>query len=59
MRLAKPIYNGDYHLFTDNFYTAVETYNELAKCGIKATGTIRKSRKQLPTNFGKSNLPKG
>ena len=47
------------HLYTDNYYTSVGLFKKLSESGVKATGTIRKNRINLPANFGVENLSKG
>jgi len=37
-----------YSLFVDNFYTGVALFEDLAKMGIAATGTLRIDRKGVP-----------
>ena len=59
-RVVKQLCNGlekTYRrLFTDNFYTSVELYQELFELGIYACGTVRANRKNFPKDLVFKNL---
>ena len=56
--LMQPLLDMGYHLFTDNWYTAVPLVEFLSSRNTNIAGTVRASRKFLPAGV-KENLPKG
>ena len=48
MQLCQTFKFQGYSLFVDNFYTGVALFEDLAKIGIAATGTLRIDRKGVP-----------
>ena len=53
-----PLLGQGYHLFTDNWYTAVPLAESLLLEGTNLTGTVRSNRKYLPAGV-KKKLSKG
>ena len=53
-----PLLGQWYHLFTDNWYTAVPLAESLLLEGTNLTGTVRSNRKYLPAGV-KKKLAKG
>ena len=49
-----PLLGQGYHLFTDNWYTAVLLAESLLLEGTNLTGTVRSNRKYLPAVSKKS-----
>ncbi len=48
-----------HHLFTDRFYTSIPLLMALASARTSYTGTINKTRKNLPPSLKKLKLKKG
>ena len=48
-----PLLGQGYHLFTDNWYTAVPLAESLLLEGTNLTGTVCSNRKYLPAGFKK------
>ena len=66
MQLCQTFKFQGYSLFVDNLYTGVALFEDLAKMGIAATGTLRIDRKgvpdgviQLRKTLSASNVPRG
>ena len=47
------------HLYMDNYYTSIPLFSRLLDVSIRATGTIRKNRKNLPEDFKNLQLLRG
>jgi len=45
--------HSGYHLYTDRFYTSYNLAEELLKCGVHLTGTIQRSRQNIPPDLKK------
>ena len=58
IELTAPLLGQGYHLFTDNWYTAVPLAESLLLEGTNLTGTVRSNRKYLPPGVKKT-LAKG
>ena len=58
IELMAPLLGQEYHLFTDNWYTAVPLAESLLLEGTNLTGTVRSNRKYLPAGV-KKKLAKG
>lgn len=43
----------------DNYFSGFDCFVKLGKVCIKATGTVKRNRKNLPNNFGKEKLEQG
>ena len=56
--LIEPLIDIGYHLYTDNWYTAVPLAEFLSSRNTNITGTVRENRKFLPAGV-KQKLPKG
>ena len=66
MQLCQNFKFQGYSLYVDNFYTGVALFEDLAKLGIAATGTLRIDRKgvpdivkQLQKALSERNVPRG
>ena len=64
--LITPYQDQGYFLFMDNFYTSPVLFQDLKNIGVKATGTLRATRKNVPADvqmlqmaLRKSNVPRG
>ena len=56
--MIEPLIDIGYHLYTDNWYTAVPLAEFLSSRNTNITGTVRENRKFLPAGV-KQKLPKG
>ena len=56
--LMEPLLDMGYHLYTDNWYTAIPLAEFLSSRNTNITGTVRVNRKFLPAGV-KQKLPKG
>jgi Transposase IS4 len=45
--LMRPLQGLNHHVHMDNYYSSVSLFDQLAKMGIRSTGTIRTNRKNL------------
>ena len=54
MKLMDSYFHQGYHLYVDNFYTSVTLFKDLFARGVRATGTIRDTRRDFPENFKNS-----
>lgn len=52
VRLAKPIYNTNRNITADNWFTSVDlVYRLLKEYGLTYIGTMKKNKKEIPTQF--------
>ena len=49
--LLEPYFGKNHWVFTDNYYTGIELYQDLLMNKVYATGTIRSNRKNFPDVF--------
>lgn len=51
MRLVAPVLNTNRNITGDNWYTSVQLVDELRKVGLTYVGTVKKNKRQIPTEF--------
>lgn len=51
LRLAEPIYGSGRNITADNWFTRLSLVQELEKKKLSYVGTIRKNRREIPSNF--------
>ena len=51
LNLLEGFSDSNYHVFMDNFYTSLPLFAELKQKGISSTGTIRMTKRGLPTKL--------
>jgi len=54
MKLMDSYFHQGYHLYVDNFYTSVTLFKDVFARGVRATGTIRDTRRDFPENLKNS-----
>ena len=59
MRLMEPLIGKGHHLFIDNYYCEPKICATLASQATMVCGTVRKNRKQMPTDLANQQLRKG
>ncbi len=51
MKLVSPLLGKGYTVYTDNFYSSPQLFQDLLDSKTKASGTVRKNRKHFPKNL--------
>ncbi|KAJ8961304.1 hypothetical protein NQ314_005953 [Rhamnusium bicolor] len=51
LQLVQPIINSNRNITGDNWFSSIELVNELKKCGLTYTGTLRKNKRKYPLSF--------
>ena len=57
--LARPIYARGHHLYMDNYFSSPALFEELARNGVGACGTLRLHRNGIPKEAAKAKPAKG
>ena len=57
--LARPIYGRGHHLYVDNYFSSPALFEELARNGVGACGTLRLNRNGIPKEAAKAKPAKG
>lgn len=51
VRLSKPISKSNRNITADNWFTSLETTDELERMGLTYVGTMRKDKREVPKEF--------
>lgn len=51
VKLCKPIENMNKNITADNYFSSIETPDELRNCGLTYVGTMRKNKLAIPNEF--------
>lgn len=51
VRLSKPLYNTNINITADNWFSSIELTQILLKNGLTFVGTLKKNKREIPTNF--------